>query len=157
MRHGEAVDPRRAASDSQRHLTRHGRAQSCKVALLMRDHGLVPTHLYTSPFVRAVQTAEVVAAALGFEGPIPAHPPLVPGGGSVQALGLLDAHAPDDRVLLVSHEPTVRVLSSHLAGVDFPGFPTSGLAAFEIGETKRLIGRIDPRVGELRGPEDLGR
>lgn len=155
MRHGAAVDPSRAATDSQRHLTERGRAESRTAGRLMRKHGLVPTHLYTSPLVRAVQTAEVVAAALGLEGPIPAHPPLVPGGGSERAFGVLDAHVSDDRVLMVSHEPTVRALAGHLAGFDFPGFPTGGVAVFEVGETPRFLGRIDPRVGELRGPEDL--
>ena len=154
MRHGEAVDPRHAATDSQRHLSERGRADSRVVATLMSGHGFVPTHVYTSPFVRALQTAEVVAHVLDLDGPIPTHPPLVP-GGTIMALSILDAHHSEDRVLLVSHEPTVRVLSAHLARFDFPGFPTSGVAIFELGEANRFIGRIDPRVRELRGPTDL--
>lgn len=156
MRHGAAVDPRQASSDATRHLTLAGREDTRRVAATLRVQGLVPTHVFSSPLVRAVQTAEVAAAALGLEGPIAAHPPLVPGGVSAHALAVLDARAEADTVLLVSHEPTVRVLSSHLAGIDFPPFPTSGVAVFERADTVRFLGRVDPRVNEWRGPDDLG-
>lgn len=151
MRHGEAVDAYAAASDSQRHLTSRGRTESASVAQRLLERGLVPTHVYTSPFVRAVQTAEVVAHALGLEVEVPAHAPLVPGGPSGPALAVLDAHDPDDRVLLVSHEPTVRSLAAAIGQVDLPPFATSGVAVFEVTETTRLVGRVDPHAG-WRGP-----
>ena len=124
------------------------------MAELVAAHAMVPTHLFTSPLVRAVQTAEVVAATLGFEGVVASHPPLVPGGACVSALSVLEECTPADRVLLVSHEPTVRALASHLAGFDFPAFPTSGIAAFERGDTRRFLGRFDPRLCAWRSADD---
>lgn len=155
MRHGQAVDAYAAASDAQRHLTAIGRRQSAEVALGLQGQGLVPTHVYTSPLVRAVQTAEAVSHTLGLAGPIPAHPPLVPGSATAKALSILDQHGPDDRVLLVSHEPTVRVLGGFLGQLDLPPFPTSGVAIFELGEQRRFLGRLCPDRG-WRPPDDLG-
>lgn len=158
MRHGEAADSRLAATDSQRWLTDRGRAETRAAAVLMAARHLRPSHVYTSPFIRAAQTAEIVAAVLELECPIPSLPALVPGGTSAQALRVLDDHGADDCVLLVSHEPTVRVLSSHLASFDFPTFPTGGVAEFELsfGGTRRFVGRFDPRIGAFRGGDDRG-
>ena len=155
MRHGQAVDAYAATSDAQRHLTALGRRQSVGVARGLHGQGLVPTHVYTSPLVRAVQTAEAVAHALDLDVPIPAHAPLVPGSASASALSVLDAHADGDRVLLVSHEPTVRVLGGFLGQLELPPFPTSGVAVFDIGESRRFLGRLDPERG-WRPPDDLG-
>lgn len=155
MRHGQASDPRLAATDAQRHLTKAGRVEAVAMAWALRDAGFVPTHIYTSPLVRAVQTAEAVAYSLAFEGPIPARAALVPGGKTADAMSILDEHSDEERVLLVSHEPTVRVVSGHLGGVQLPPFPTAGVAIFDVGESVTLRGRMDPRVG-WRGPADLG-
>lgn len=154
MRHGAAVDSRQAASDAQRHLTAQGRSDVARVAEALRAGGLVPTAVHTSPYVRAVQTAEAVAHTLGLEGPVPAHPALVPGGSSA-ALEVLENYGDGDRVLLVSHEPTVRVLSAELGGFDFPPFPTGGVAVFELDEARHFLGRLDPRVG-WRDANDRG-
>jgi len=154
MRHGQAVDPRAAASDAQRHLTAEGRLEAIRVAEALRAANLVPTQVYTSPLVRAVQTAEAVAHALALDAAIPARASLVPGGKTADSAELVHAHGGAERVLLVSHEPTVRVLSAHLGGLDLPPFPTAGVACFSL-EPIRFLGRVDPRVG-WRGPEDVG-
>ena len=145
MRHGEAVGLGAIAVDAHRYLTDHGRQTTSRVGAVLRDLGHVPTHLYTSPLVRAVQTAELVAAALGHGGPIPSLPPLRPGGDVSHALGILDHHGPEDVVGLVSHEPTVSAMASQLMGIRYSGFPTSGVAVFE-GNARgaSLLGRLDP-------------
>jgi len=154
MRHGQAVDPRAAASDAQRHLTAEGRLEAVRVAESLRVANLIPTHVYTSPLVRAVQTAEAVAHALALDLAIPARASLVPGGKTADSVEILRAHGGDERILLVSHEPTVRVLSAHLGGLELPPFPTAGVACFAR-EPTRFLGRVDPRAG-WRGPDDAG-
>ena len=146
MRHGEAVDPG-AAPDPQRWLTERGRAASARVAEAMAERGFAPTHLYTSPLVRAVQTAEIVAHATEHPGPVRVEAHLVPGGTTARAVAPLDA-LPDDAVVwMVTHEPTVRVLAGHLSGLgSFPGFRTSAVAVVSRDESGagRLVGRLDP-------------
>ncbi len=68
MRHGIAInreDPK-CPADAERRLTKKGMEKTREVALGLRALGLHPEAMLTSPFVRAVQTAEVAAAALGF-------------------------------------------------------------------------------------------
>lgn len=143
MRHGAAVDPYLAASDGARHLTLVGRHESRTIAATLAEQALVPTHVYSSPLVRALQTAEVAVGALELDVVVVAHPPLVP-GGDARALQVLENHAGDDCVLFVSHMPTVSALAAHLCGTGLR-FSTSGVAAFESsGSSWRLVGRADP-------------
>lgn len=158
MRHGEASDPH-ASSDGSRHLTLRGREVTRAVAAQLRERGVIPTAMYTSPLVRAVQTAEILAHEVGFAGPVVAHDPLVPGGTTAHALSVLDAHADGDVVALVTHEPTVRALAGHLSGMGggFPGFRTSGVAIVEVADGRgALVARFDPSSMRWRDANDLG-
>ncbi len=157
IRHGEASDPH-ASSDGSRYLTRRGREVSASVAQGLAARGIVPTHIYTSPLVRAVQTAEILAHAIAYPGPVVVHDPLVPGSTTARALAILDPHAPEHVVALVTHEPTVRALAGHLSGLGgaFPGFRTSGAAVIDVDDGEgALVGRFDPSTMSWRDPSDL--
>jgi phosphohistidine phosphatase len=67
MRHGIAIDREdpECPPDPERFLTKKGIEKTRAVALGLRALGLKPDAMLTSPFVRAVQTAEITAAALG--------------------------------------------------------------------------------------------
>ncbi len=157
VRHGEASDPY-ASSDGSRHLTLRGREVTREVARQLRARGVVPTAMYTSPLVRAVQTAEILAHELGFDGAVVAHDPLVPGGVTAHAVSVLDDHGDDDVIALVTHEPTVRAIAGHLSGIGgrFPGFRTSGVALIEVSDGRgALLGRLDPSTMSWRDASDL--
>ena len=68
MRHGIAIDREdpKCPPDPERFLTKKGMEKTRAVAQGLRALGIKPDVMLTSPFVRAVQTAEVTAAALGF-------------------------------------------------------------------------------------------
>ena len=66
VRHGEAVSPD-VARDAERWLTERGRAITHAVAEALRPTVTVG-HIFTSPLVRAVQTADLLASGLGFSG-----------------------------------------------------------------------------------------
>jgi phosphohistidine phosphatase len=158
IRHGEASDAG-GDSDAVRYLTRQGRDSSRAVAEQLSGRSLAPTQIYTSPLVRAVQTAEILAHAVEHPGPVLVHERLVPGGGTMaQVLAVLERHAEDDIVAFVTHEPLVRALAGHLSGLGgaFPGFRTSGAAVIELRDgAGMLAGRIDPNTLGWRGPDDL--
>lgn len=158
MRHGEAVDGH-GCPDAHRYLTAAGRETSRAVAVQLRELGHAPTHIYTSPLVRAVQTAELLAQTVGTPGPtVVVHAPLSPSGTTAQALSVLERHDTDDVVALVTHEPTVRSLAGHLSGLGgaFPRFRTSGVAVMSFDDsTGRLLGRFDPDAMDWREPTDL--
>ena len=79
VRHAESVDRIPGMPDAARYLSAGGRASFREMARRFRDAGGRPTRIFTSPFVRAVQTAEILSEALQYFGEVAAAPQLVPG------------------------------------------------------------------------------
>jgi phosphohistidine phosphatase len=115
LRHAHAGDP--AAwdrPDELRPLTDKGRAQAERLGRLLAAAGFVPDAVLTSPSVRAVETAELVADHLGV--PVRADPRL----GSFLDLATLEAILDDagapTRPVLVGHDPDFSDLLASLTG-----------------------------------------
>lgn len=120
IRHAAAIDETRELRDPVRHLTAEGRVQAKSLGDRLRWHDCTPTHIWTSPLVRAVQTAELVAAGLEATVPVEILPALAPGESAravIAALGGLPANA---SVLLVGHEPGMSGIGALL--VNAPDF-----------------------------------
>ena len=147
IRHSTAVDPYAAATDETRWLTEAGRRRIRRVGKLLLTEA-PPTRIFVSPLVRAVQTAEALAAEVGLEGPIEATPVLAPEHGTTaQVCALLEDVGPGETVALVSHAPKVRVLAGHLAGeVSVPGFRTGSVCAIQDGAFEFWIDPEGPRT-----------
>jgi phosphohistidine phosphatase len=66
VRHAHAGDPFEwSGPDELRPLTRKGRRQAERLGAFLESHGHRPDAIVSSPKVRAMQTAEIVGAALG--------------------------------------------------------------------------------------------
>jgi phosphohistidine phosphatase len=111
IRHAEAVPETIALRDPHRHLTAHGRGQARALGEKLRAHGVIPTHVWTSPLVRAVQTAELVRPDLLIEG----VPDLAPDGNVRDVIAAVQALPADATVLLVGHEPSLSGIGAILA------------------------------------------
>jgi phosphohistidine phosphatase len=121
IRHAEAVDETLELRDPLRHLTALGRTQARALGDRLRWHDCLPTHVWTSPLVRAVQTAELVAIGLGADAPVQVAPALAPGMSAREIEAALAALPGDATVLLVGHEPGMSAIAALLAGQpDFP-------------------------------------
>ncbi len=85
IRHAEAGDD--APRDESRALTSRGRADARRLGRALARRGVRFTAIVTSPLVRAVQTAEIVAAATEYRGRMTATDLLQPEarGGRVVA------------------------------------------------------------------------
>src|SRR6185369_5592945 len=80
IRHGQAVEAAVGVGDAGRWLTARGRKATRKLARWLAKRGKRrPATIWTSPLVRAVQTAEIVAAAAGVTGEVEAVAELGPG------------------------------------------------------------------------------
>ena len=147
IRHGSAIDMSLAATDSVRWLTPGGRFEVQNVATQLKQTLPTLSAIYTSPLVRAVQTAEVLAAVCDFGGPIESHPALgTDEGTTAQALAPLNHASDDDTILFVSHMPKVSTLAGHLTGnANFPAFPTAGAALIDL-STNALQWMIAPNM-----------
>jgi phosphohistidine phosphatase len=128
FRHGEAASSQ--GEDAHRFLTFKGRADTRKVGLALKSRQIVASQIVASPLVRAVQTAEILAYALGFEGTVTSDPAFVPDGDAVIAAKRIPIST--GVTIVVCHEPIVRAIAAYLSGQSsFPGFRTSGCALLE--------------------------
>jgi phosphohistidine phosphatase len=78
---------------------------------MARDAGADPSLIVSSPYLRAVQTAEIAAKELGWKGDILQLPSLVPHGTPEGVWSDLRDHREESSILLAGHEP----LMAHLA------------------------------------------
>jgi phosphohistidine phosphatase len=142
LRHGEA-EPHDARPDAERRLTDRGRDQARAAGRALAALK-VEVHLaFTSPKVRARDTALLVCEALGVE-PIE-HPALASGFDGRAALELMAAAGEDQRVLVVGHEPDFSQVVYDLTGgrIDLK---KGGIAAIRLdGSRGELIVLLRPR------------
>ncbi len=153
MRHGEAVGAPTAGSDHERWLTAEGRKTVTGVGKTLSELGLEFSRMYTSPLVRAVQTAEILAATqTGFWGPLEVHPALsTERGTTAQALAPLERAEPEELIVLVGHEPKISKLARHLTqDANLPPFHTSSSCLLQIDAGRgRLRWALHPHTLEL--------
>lgn len=117
IRHAEAIDETLELRDPHRHLTDRGREQARALGERLRWHDCVPTYVWSSPLVRAVQTAELVLANLGGTVAVVAAPALAPGDDVRLLVQRLNKLGGDEVVMIVGHEPILAGLGALLTGV----------------------------------------
>jgi phosphohistidine phosphatase len=105
VRHAAAVDSSSAICDEERFLTPEGRVFFRKTSRTMLKNGVEPSVILTSPLLRAVQTADILAETLSFCGPLLVRNELRPGFGIKKLEHLLGEYRSVDELVLVGHEP----------------------------------------------------
>jgi phosphohistidine phosphatase len=150
IRHGEAGDD--APSDELRALTMKGRASVRRVGRALSRRGVRFDVVITSPLVRAVQTAEVLLAAMDQRARITASDVLLPEARPAAAVALLSSLADERSIALVAHEPVLSRLAAVLLGL--PKYPPLRKAealrvrlASGPGAPGAARWRIDPHTG----------
>jgi phosphohistidine phosphatase len=109
--------------DELRTLSKRGRKEARVVADLLAAHASPPGIVFTSPLVRARETAEAVAEATGAE--LRADDRLVPGATAANVREMLVGVT--GPVAVVGHQPDCSEIALAVTGVD-PGFPTGSVS-----------------------------
>ncbi|PJF28091.1 MAG: phosphohistidine phosphatase SixA [Phototrophicales bacterium] len=150
LRHGEAEDYR--PDDHSRALTPKGKARLQTATSIMKKLDLNISHIYTSPRIRALQTAQIAGEALGIEPQITEH--LNYGFNHVALQTILAPHADDARIMLVGHEPTFSQTIAYLTGGNI-NMKRGGLARVDVGKANLqsgiLVWLIAPKVFDALG------
>jgi phosphohistidine phosphatase len=159
MRHGPAEAQAASGLDGDRGLTASGRERVRAVAKALVESDEVPAHIATSPLVRAVQTAEIVALiartarADGEIEAVEVRRELSPEGKAVPWIRTLAAQG-RKRVMMVGHEPDMSSIASALLGGRFDqGFDKAMVVGLHLpadAQNAQLRFVLDPHAPKMR-------
>jgi phosphohistidine phosphatase len=133
----EDRDDRTYPDDAQRPLTAEGQKRFAQMADRLVPRALKPRLIATSPMVRCVQTAEILAAAVGAKAKVVPCDELLPGGDPKHLLVWTEEQADGlEEVAWVGHAPDVGHLAALLIGQQdhWMNFKKGAIAAIRLGE-----------------------
>lgn len=137
LRHAEAEE---SSNDFDRRLTERGKRRTETAAQVLLRLGITPTAIYSSPRLRAKETAEIVADVLGMDVTITDRLDFMFELEDVEALA--DTHNEDDELLFVGHNPSFAEVVGDLSGGDVV-MKKGGLARVDV------VGWGTPIEGQL--------
>jgi phosphohistidine phosphatase len=138
LRHGQAVD-KGEKPDAERELTPKGEEQSRAAGQALARLGVTFAACYTSPKVRARDTAWLAAEALAIS--VTEDDSVADDFEYEDARSLLDAH--EGHVLVVGHDPDFTQMVYDLTGARVD-FKKGGVATIKLGPAPELIALLRP-------------
>ncbi len=135
LRHGIAEEPTAEKKDEERGLTKEGHARMKEIARGLERVLPKAQAIYTSPLLRAVQTALWVSKGYKSRVTINTTDALAPGASAKEFRAFMDS-IKERRVIIVGHEPTL----------------TRGMAVL----TKVAISTLELKKGGCYGVRILG-
>ena len=114
MRHAEAEPGDAYSDDALRPLTAEGAKTQKKMTQALQRMGVKPERIFTSPRLRARQTAEITAQVLGLSDVLQESDALGDGYSVNGVLALVHDFADKETVLCVGHEPDLSALAGAL-------------------------------------------
>jgi phosphohistidine phosphatase len=152
VRHGIAVDRTdpKSPAEPERPLTAKGVQKSRQAALGLKEMGVKPDLILTSPYVRAAQTAEIFAEALGVsQEKIRACEDLKPAGNPPDVVKEA-ARLRAKEAMCFGHAPHLDQMIAQLAGArgTFTALKKAGVACMEQGTGGRweLLWILTPKM-----------
>jgi phosphohistidine phosphatase len=143
MRHAQAeAASTTAGGDALRGLSAEGIAYLQRLLPLLRLVGMMPEWIVSSPYRRAMQTAQLLAEGLGYQRDIVTDAALTPAGSTVGVQALLTAFAKSEQLLLVGHAPSMPQWIGELCGApQFRlAFPAGAICCVELPDPHRWSG-----------------
>jgi phosphohistidine phosphatase len=142
VRHGPADRSAWTGNDFERPLTPEGRASIEESARRLREIGFQPDFILSSPFVRALQTAEIIADVLGRRDRLVADKRVDCDFDMAKLRSILSEYSSAEAIALVGHEPSFSAVVGELIG--------GGLVVCKKGSVARVdLESCESRHGEL--------
>jgi phosphohistidine phosphatase len=146
IRHAQTVELSARANDTQVSLSGEGRRMARAVGNVLRNQGISFEVMLSSPYARALQTAELLAERVDYMGVIEANNAFIPEIPARVALTELSTYNID--VAIVGHEPLLSALGSILISrPSFPPFKRGQISCIEDGNP---LWFIDPHFLEIK-------
>jgi phosphohistidine phosphatase len=125
VRHAEAAG---GEPDELRPLTPAGREQARSLGVRLRDSGVRPEAVLTSPLLRARETGALLGRELGLE-PVPDER-LAPGATADTVASAIAGRG--ETVVVVGHQPDCSRIAGALSGDEEPDFPPAGFVTLRL-------------------------
>ena len=136
LRHGIAVERDEwDGPDADRPLTERGAKRVAQVVAGLNRLDVQPTHVLSSPLIRAIETAKIAHESLRVRSAVHIVDELLPDALPNRLLSILHDLPPESCVMCVGHEPHLGMLASvMLAGKPLAAFPfkKSGACLIEL-------------------------
>jgi len=125
LRHGLAVARDEwEGADTDRSLTERGTKRVAQVAAGLNRLGVQPTHVFSSPLIRAIETAKIVHRSLRVRSAVQIVDELLPDAPPDRLQSILHDLHPEACVLCIGHEPQLGMAASFmLSGRATASFP----------------------------------
>lgn len=140
LRHGEAI-PHGAKADSDRELTPRGERQAQAAGQALARLGVEFEHCYSSPKIRARDTARLACEGLGVS--FEEISSLAAGFDVDDLRELLHAHDDEAKLLFVGHEPDFSQVVHDLTGARVD-LKKGGVAAVKAASSPELLALLRP-------------
>ena len=115
LRHGIAVERDEwKGSDGDRPLTERGAKRVAQTAAGLSRLDVQPTHVFSSPLIRAIETAKIVHRSLRVGSAMHVIDELLPDAPPHRLLSILRKLPPESCVLCIGHEPQLGMTASVL-------------------------------------------
>jgi len=136
LRHGIAVERDEwEGTDGDRPLTERGAKRVAQAAIGLSRLDVRPTHVFSSPLIRAIETANIVHSSLHVCPAMHVVNELLPDASPHRLLSILRKLPPESCVLCIGHEPQLGMAASvFLSGRVSTSFPLrkSGACLIEL-------------------------
>jgi phosphohistidine phosphatase len=129
FRHGDAEPGAGVGSDEARPLTERGRQETRAVAEALLRAGVQPDAIFTSPLVRARQTADILQEVFGVAAQVEER---LRCGCTLEQVQELVGEQSHERIMLVGHEPDFGRMVGQLIGGGRVEMKKSGVARVEV-------------------------
>jgi phosphohistidine phosphatase len=116
LRHGIAEDRAPSGRDADRALTEEGRQKLRRVMKRAQSAGVSPSLIISSPYKRAIETAEIAASELDYKGKILRAGTLIPDSSPPSVWSEIREHSNESALLLAGHEPLFSQTVAFLLG-----------------------------------------
>lgn len=148
FRHGIAVERDEwKGADADRPLTERGAKRVAQVAAGLSRLDVQPTHVLSSPLIRAIETAKIAHRSLRVRSVVQIVDALLPDAPPDRLLSILHDLPPESCVLCVGHEPHLGLAAAVLlTGKPSQAFPFKKAGACLI----ELAAPVKPGRGILR-------
>jgi phosphohistidine phosphatase len=142
LRHGDAGDKRAwPGRDAERPLSELGAERTNALARHFERTSMRPNRILTSPYARALQTADIVARVFDMRDLVFVDERLVPGFGITELQSILAGGA-IHKTLLVGHDPSFSSTIRDVIGGGVIALRKGGLARLDLDDVAAPRGRL---------------